>query len=310
MLNLRALQLFIAVAERMSVSQAAIAMHISQSALSRQIQKLEDDLGMCLFERAGKRLVLTAEGEDLLPRASQLLQQAAELSERAQALYRGEAGYLTVGATPQTIEAVLAPVLRALREKNSAIEVRLLEGPNEQLLEQIESGVIHAALAWAPHEQKFECQDLFKARLYAVLPPEHPAIGAEELELSHIGDWPILSLKRGFMTRSIFDQACVDANLRPRRIVESDSTQTLRALASSGMGVAVVSSTAVSQWPSQEVIPLTLNGQNLEGVVSAVRNVERYQPLALQTFLMELRFFLTQSRDGARFRQFSTPLYT
>src|SRR5690554_1706526 len=113
MFNLRTLELFIAVAERLSISHAAAAMHISQSALSRQIQKLEEDLGVRLFERTGKRLVLTAEAGDLLPRVSQLLQQAHGLSDRVQQFHQGEVGYLSLGATPQTIEAVLAPVLRA-----------------------------------------------------------------------------------------------------------------------------------------------------------------------------------------------------
>lgn len=81
MFNLRTLQLFVAVAERLSISNAAIAMHISQSALSRQIQRLEEDLGVQLFERMGKRLSLTAEGQDLLPRVGHLLQQANGLSK-------------------------------------------------------------------------------------------------------------------------------------------------------------------------------------------------------------------------------------
>lgn len=308
MFNLRTLELFIAVAERLSISHAAAAMHISQSALSRQIQKLEEDLGVRLFERTGKRLVLTAEAGDLLPRVSQLLQQAHGLSDRVQQFHQGEVGYLSLGATPQTIEAVLAPVLRALRQKNDNIEVHLVEGRNERLLDYVETGVVHTALAWAPNEQKFERLDLFKARLYAVLPPGHAATGATELELSQMGDWPILSLRRGFMTRSLVDQACEDAGLRLSKIIESDSTQTLWALARSGMGVALVSSTAVSQWNESEVVPLTLDGKPLEEVVSAVRNPERHQPMTLQIFQAELRSFLHDSAEGARFRQFATTL--
>ncbi|MFP3245438.1 MAG: LysR family transcriptional regulator, partial [Paraburkholderia sp.] len=76
MIDLRALSLFVGVAERLNLSQAAKAFHISQSALSRQIQTLERGLDITLFDRAGKRLLLTAEGEDLLPRAQALLDQA------------------------------------------------------------------------------------------------------------------------------------------------------------------------------------------------------------------------------------------
>lgn len=213
---------------------------------------------------------------------------------------------MSLGATPQTIEAVLAPVLRALRKQNENIEVHLVEGRNEHLLEYVESGIVHAAIAWAPNEQKFERTDLFKARLYAVLPPGHAARGAPELELTQMGDWPVLSLRRGFMTRSLVDRACEDAGLRLQKIIESDSTQTLWALARSGMGVALVSSTAVSQWNESEVVPLVLNGEPLEEVVSVVRNPERHQPVSLQIFQTELHSFLHDSAEGARFRQFAS----
>ena len=308
MLNLRTVQLFVAVAERLSVSRAADAMHISQSALSRQIQGLEQSLGIRLFDRSGKRIVLTPEAEDLLPRMSHLLEQAENLSDRIERFHRGEAGFLSIGATAQTIEAVLAPVLRSLRTKSLAIEIHLVEGPNDRLLEFVETGALHMAVAWAPYEQKFERFDLFRARLYAVLPPGHESKARGAIDVTQMGGWPILSLRRGFMTRSMFDRACQYAGLRIGKMVESDSTQTLLALANSGMGIAVVSSTAVSQWQDCEVVPLTLNGYPIEEVVSAIRNAKRHQPSVLQVFQSELSTFLRHSPEGERFRQYATTL--
>jgi DNA-binding transcriptional LysR family regulator len=106
----------------------------------------------------------------------------------------------------------------------------------------------------------------------------------------------------------MFDRACQYAGLRIGKMVESDSTQTLLALANSGMGIAVVSSTAVSQWQDSEVVPLTLNGYPIEEVVSAVRNAKRHQPAVLQVFQSELSTFLRHSPEGQRFRQYVTTL--
>jgi DNA-binding transcriptional LysR family regulator len=86
MIDLKALRAFVVIGERLNMTRAAEVLHISQSALSRQIQGLEHNLGIRLFDRIGKRLVLTAEGDDLLPRAAALIDQAQNLSTRMKAI--------------------------------------------------------------------------------------------------------------------------------------------------------------------------------------------------------------------------------
>src|SRR5215510_12574330 len=98
-MDLRRLRTFVTVAEQGSVSKAALRLHISQPGLSRQIQELQQELGLPLFERIGRRLVLTAEGEQLLGSCRVLLGQASSLSEQAQMLKRGDAGTLKVAAS-------------------------------------------------------------------------------------------------------------------------------------------------------------------------------------------------------------------
>ena len=110
-MDLRRLRTFVAVTELGSVSRAALQLRISQSALSRQISDLEQEFRVRLFERVGRRLVLTAIGEELLGDCRSILGQVGSLGERVELLRRGDSGVLKVAAPPQTIESVLSAFL-------------------------------------------------------------------------------------------------------------------------------------------------------------------------------------------------------
>ncbi len=110
-MDLRHARTFVTVAELGTVSRAAVRLHIAQPALSRQIRDLEEELDLKLFDRVGRRLVLTGEGEQLLGDCRALLNCASAIGERAQQLRRGDAGILKVAASPQFIEGTLSGFL-------------------------------------------------------------------------------------------------------------------------------------------------------------------------------------------------------
>ena len=116
-MELRHLRYFVSVAEQGSVSKAAQQVHVSQPALSRQIRDLEAELGVQLFDRVGRRVELTAEGEDLLRHCRDVLAQAESVRERARALHGGVVGVLRVGAPPQTTQSILAGFLVRYRRR-------------------------------------------------------------------------------------------------------------------------------------------------------------------------------------------------
>src|SRR5262245_56524612 len=113
-MNLRHLRTFVAIADGGGVTPAAARLNMTQPTASRQIDGLENDLGVSLFDRVGRRLQLTSEGEDLLQRSRRLLADADSLGERARALKKGQSGTLRVGATPQAIGKYLGGLSSAL----------------------------------------------------------------------------------------------------------------------------------------------------------------------------------------------------
>src|SRR4029079_15777306 len=110
-MDLRLVRTFVTVAEQGTVSKAALHLRIAQPALSRHINDLEQELGLKLFDRVGRRLLLTGEGEQLLSDCRGLLNYASAIGERAQLLRRGDTGMLKVAASSQNLESVVATFL-------------------------------------------------------------------------------------------------------------------------------------------------------------------------------------------------------
>lgn len=281
MRDLRKLHFFVTIAELMNLSHAAEALNISQSALTRQIQALEEELGFQLFDRIGKRLALTAAGEDMLPRAAQLLEQAEALSRRAEAMARGRVGHLRIGATAQTIASLIAPSLTRFRASHPGVEITLIEGPNQTLIDMVERGTVHVAIATPADPGAFHMRPLFMAELLAYLPPGHPDRGRRELPIEGLADAPALLLRRGFMTRDLVDEGFRRAGIRPRIVLESDSPHALVAMVEAGHGIAILSSSAARGVRSSHPVRVSLAGAAIRRQVSAVWNPARHCPAAL-----------------------------
>src|SRR3989442_509616 len=126
-MELRHLRYFVTVADAGNVSRSAVQLNITQPALSRQLRDLEGQLGLPLFYRVGRRLHLTAEGENLLERTREILRSADALRERAGALAGGRTGTLRLGATAQTLESLISAVLTGFRRAWPGIDVRLVQ---------------------------------------------------------------------------------------------------------------------------------------------------------------------------------------
>ena len=145
-MNLRALRTFVTVANAGGFSRAGDRLNLSQSAASRQILALEADLGVSLFERIGRRILLTSQGKDLLGLSIRLLADADLLTERARALKGGQIGTLAVAANPQLITALLAPFLPGYRKRHPGVELQIVEGGAADQHARLERGEVHLAL--------------------------------------------------------------------------------------------------------------------------------------------------------------------
>src|SRR5262245_35127153 len=139
-MDLRRLRTFVAVAELGSVSKAALQLNVAQPALSRQIGDLEQELGLRLFDRLGRRLVVTADGQQLLGTCRSLLGHVNSLAEQAHLLREGASGLLKVAASPVQIESVLSTFLPKYAHRYPDVQVRLIEAVAADTPAMLEKG--------------------------------------------------------------------------------------------------------------------------------------------------------------------------
>lgn len=245
-MELRALRTFVAVVEHGTVSGAAEHLHIAQPALSRQIGGLEEELGVRLFHRVRRRLVLTAEGEQLLGECRAVLGAVHTLGERAQHLRGGESGVLKVGATPQTIDGIFSSFLHRYAEHRPKVQIRLTEAVGAELASLLERGAVHLTVSLVQPRQVdspfIDRFDLTSLEFLAASRERLEGAAGGDLEIGRLAAYPLLLLERSFYVRQTFDAACRLAAVEPSIFMESRTPHALLALAEAGHGVAVVPS--------------------------------------------------------------------
>jgi DNA-binding transcriptional LysR family regulator len=238
--ELRHLRAFAAVAAGGGVARAASALARSQPAITRQLQDLETLLGVALFDRGGRSLVLTEAGRALLPEAVALLGSADAFAAHAAAAADGRFGRLAVGFGGAAINSVLGPALGAFRHAHPDVELRLVEGFDDlALCSSVERRALDAAVV------RFAAPGLATSSIgvqpyRAVVPASHPSSG--RVRLGELADEPFLLWPR-HEAPAAWDavmSACASAGFTPRVAQEAVSVPTLLALAAAGLGVALV----------------------------------------------------------------------
>jgi len=286
-MDLRHLHAFVSVVDAGGVGRAVGRLKLSQPALSRQIRALEAALDVRLFDRVGRRVKLTAEGEDLLRRARGLLADAESLRERARALKRGHTGVLRVGATPQAIETLLAGFLPRYWRRHAGVEVHLVEDGGLRLGARLAQGDVHVCIT-ALTDARFRWRPLLPLHLLAVLPPSYRRARGTTLEIAELAEAPLLLPRRDFASREWFEAAAQAARLRPRVLLESGAPSMLVALAQAGYGVAVVPSNVRLPVSGLRILPLLQSGAAIGRWVNIAWDARRFLAPYAEHFVDEL----------------------
>ncbi len=267
-MDLRHARTFVTVAELGTVSQAAVRLRIAQPALSRQLIDLERELGLRLFDRVGRRLLLTGEGEQLLTRCRVLLNFASAVTEQAQLLRHGNTGVLKIAGSPQHIESVLSQFLRRYAQRYPQVEVKISEGTGSEILAMLERGEIHLGQnllhAVKLDERHYGSLPLGSVELLAACHPSTPIGRQRTIEVAGLAGFPLLLMDGGFGFRRAFDAASRLAGLKPTVRFESRNPHTLLALAEAGHGVAIVPSQLQCHRYDLRMLGLTYRGRTLK----------------------------------------------
>jgi len=282
-MDLRQVRTFVTVADVGTVCKAAERLHVAQPALSRQIAHLEDELGLKLFDRVGRRLLLTSEGEQLLNDCRGLLNYARALGEQAQVLRRGDVGVLRVSASPHLIEGIFPEFLRHYAARYPNVQVRLVDAAaGGEALAMLERGEIHLmqtiVRALAPDEQRFASHPLAPMEMLAACHPKL-RLGADgAVEIGGLAPYPLLQATPDFAMRRNFDAACRLAGFTPNNVLESRAPHALLAMAEAGHGVAIIPSALRIHRYRVRVLRVTYRGKPLDEPLTVLSDKRRPLP--------------------------------
>jgi DNA-binding transcriptional LysR family regulator len=287
-MDLKHLRTFVAVAEQGTVSKAALHLRIAQSALSRQISDLEQELDLQLFDRVGRRLFLTGQGEQLLGNCRSVLGLASSLREQAHLLKSGDTGLLRIAASPVQIETVFSTFLHRYAERYPKVQVKLIEAVGADTLTMLERGEIHLGISLLQtiqaDERQFGTYQMPPLELFAAYRPSFPVERGSSIDIRRLLSHPLLLLDSGFVVRRTFDAVCRLAKLKPSILLESRAPHTLLALAEAGHGVAVIPSATRTQRYTLRTVRITHDSKPLREPLAVVWDKRRLLPRYAQDF--------------------------
>ncbi|HEX9079158.1 MAG TPA: LysR family transcriptional regulator [Desulfuromonadaceae bacterium] len=237
-MSLRNLRILTAIARKGSFAAAADHLGLTQSAVSLQIKKMEEEFGVNLFERTGRSPRLNASGRLVLERAQEILAIYDGIRDELgpSAVMRG---VLTLGVVPTVITGPLPPVLGRLRKRHGELQVRLLSSLSAELVRQVEEGGLDAALTTEPPyavSPQYEWRPYDVEPFYVVAPHGTEASGVEQL----FDRFAFVRFDKTAWAGALVDGQLLAQGIHPRDVMELDSLEAALSLVEQGLGIAVV----------------------------------------------------------------------
>jgi DNA-binding transcriptional LysR family regulator len=238
------LEYFQTVAREQHFTRAAKKLAISQPALSRSIARLEDELGVPLFERSGRSIRLNRYGEMFLEQVDAALGLINEGVQKLRDMVDPERGTVSL-AFLHTLGTHLVPdLLGSFRKKHPHIQFQLFQDASSDLFERLKAGELDLCLSSGPVKMSgVVWEELFRDELYVIVPEHHPLADRDEINLWEIADEPFISLKKGYGLRALTDRLCRQAGFTPNITFEGEEVTTVAGLVSAGLGVALIPET-------------------------------------------------------------------
>ena len=241
-MELRQLKYFVEVARREHVSEAADALHVAQSAISRQIANLEAELGVYLFEREGRNVKLTPIGRHFLPHAETVLRAVDYAKQQIEEYLDPERGTIKIGFPSSLASHTLPTVISAFKEEHPNVKFQLRQGSYRFLIDAVKRREIDLAfLGPIPTDEKdIKGEILFIESFSALLPLNHRLAKRESIVLNELRYEPFITFPEGYILHKIVIDACKQAGFSPIISSEGEDLDAIKGLVSAGIGVTLL----------------------------------------------------------------------
>ena len=294
-MDIRQLKTFLTIAHMHSFTQAAQNLGYAQSTITSQIQLLEQELGVKLFDRLGHRITLTSAGNSLLPYAEQvvkLLEEAKQAVENTREL----GGLLSIGSVESLCVERLPRILQEYQQRYPNVELSLKFGSTPDFLAALKENTIDIAflLDKRLNEPDF-ITEIDQPEPFGVLvSPDHPLAGREDVYPEDLNGKAMILTEPECSYRHLFEAMMSDFGIKPQSTIETGNVQTIKQLVMSGMGVTLLPLIAVGQECREgRLVQLNWRGTAFELQTQVIRHKNKWISPPLKAFialLHEMKF--------------------
>jgi DNA-binding transcriptional LysR family regulator len=240
-MQLDELHWFVVLAETEHVTDAAAELQISQPTLSRAIARLEDQVGVALFDRVNRRLRLNAYGAILLEHARRATAEMRSAQDRIAALHDPDSGTVRLAFLHSLASWFVPDLLRRFRLHAPQVRFDLYQGAAHEINDRVLDGHVDVAITSPrPAGAGYAWHGLYSERLCVAVPRGHRLAGRSRVRLADVADEPFIVLRVGSGLRQLTDELCAAAGIHPQAVFEATEIPTLEGLVAAGFGVAVV----------------------------------------------------------------------
>ena len=246
-MDVRQLEMFRAVAEEGSFTRAAVRLHVSQSAVSRQLLLLEGELGGPLLHRSVNGVTLTAQGELLLRVANRIHRDIREVEWEISETHKLKRGQLSVAAGSTMCLYVLPHLLKAFRAQHPDVDLLVKTGTTEHVLQLLRNHQIDIALLTAPVAgNDLEVKTALREELVVVSAPKHPLTRQPYIDARSLSEHPLVLFEPGSTTRLLIDRFFAAEGMSMNVAMETESVEIIKAMVASGLGIALIPYIAIA----------------------------------------------------------------
>jgi LysR family transcriptional regulator, transcription activator of glutamate synthase operon len=275
----RQIQYFLEVAKREHVTDAADALHVAQSSVSRQIFNLENELGVELFIREGRSVKLTPLGRIFFERMKQVWNMMEDAKREVKEYLDPKKGTVRIAFPISLAAHTLPSIIYSFRIRYPEAKFQMSNALYHDLIDGVINGAFNLALiAPMPNlekEKKIKCAILFTEKIVALIPLHHPLSDRKSIRLRDLRNDPFCALPEGFVFRKQVVQACNDAGFSPQVAFEGKDIDAIKGLVSAGLGVALMPEMTLIDNTPRSTVMIPISDVDLSRSVGVIYPAQR-----------------------------------
>jgi LysR family transcriptional regulator, transcription activator of glutamate synthase operon len=295
-MELRQIRYFLEVARLEHVTEASHVLHVAQSAVSRQIIKLEAELGVQLFIHEGRKVKLTPIGRTFRSYMEQMMKVIDNAQQEINEYLDPERGTIRIGF-PSSLAAQMIPsVISAFRDQYPHVKFQLQHGSYRELIDWVIKGDMNLAIMGPVplNEDQVQSEILFYENIMALLPAKHPLAKQPSLKLRELENDLFVLFPKGYVLRELVLEACAKIGFKPKVAFEGDDLDAIKGLVAAGLGLTLLPEIALTDNIPQATVKLPISEPKVTRDVGVITPLNRELPPTEKLFY---EFLMTMKKD-------------